>query len=392
MKILSSDVYLTSRSTYSHTKDETLYALDEKGQVAHKTRNKTQIERETSSTARFKTQGDYTVDIQHTPLSRENVGNTTSTERGGDFDDDLEKNLYLASVFEWAANTIDEVVANFEARKKEQAPNPEIMAAPSTDASKIHSSSQNENISSTDLKLTIYKEVAAGYRLQAKALRPASMNASDDRIRYTKSHEKETTLVQAGGVVHTIDGRKLDFSLTVGMHRENRETKTEAYRLVDPLVINFSGTSAQLEDEKIGFDLDGDGEPDQVSRLGQGSGFLALDLNQDGEVNSGRELFGPSTGDGFQELSFYDRDKNGWIDENDDIYDELMVWIQNDSEKGLLKKLSETGIGAIHLGAVNSEFLLENSHHGAAGKVVSTGVALTEAGEVKTIQQVDLIV
>ncbi len=390
MKVLSSEVHLTSSSQYLHTKEETIYALDEKGQVADKTRNKVQVERQTTSSAHFKHQADYTVDIGHDNLSRDSVRNSSAMEQGGDIDDDLEKNLYVASVFEWAANAIDEVVANFEAREKDSTP---TMAGPSADLSKVTlSESTGHIISSTDLSLSIYKKVAAGYRIQAQTLRPASMDASDNRIRQIKSHEKEDTLVQAGGVVHTADGRKIDFSLTMGMHRENRETKTETYRLVDPLVINFSGTSAQLSHEKMGFDLDGDGELEQVAKLGKGSGFLALDLNRDGTVNSGRELFGPSTGNGFQELSFYDKDRNGWIDENDDIYDELMVWVQDGSEKGIMEKLSKTGIGAIHLGSVDSEFLLEDSHHRAAGKVVSTGVALTEEGEVKTIQQVDLIV
>ena len=390
MKVLSSEVQLASSSQYFHIKDETIYNLDENGQVANKTRNKVQVARHTNSSAHFKNQADYIVDIGHENLSREHVRKTSSMEQGGNLDDDLEKNLYVASVFDWAANAIDEVVANFEAQENDSAP---TMLSVEPDTSRIAlSETPNTLLLSTDLTRSVYKKVAEGYRIQAQSLRPAQLDGSDNRIRRITSHEKEKTLVQAAGVVHTADGRKIDFSLTMGMHREKRETITETYRLVDPLVINFSGTSVQLSHEKMGFDLDGDGELEQVAKLGEGSGFLALDLNLDGMVNNGKELFGPSTGNGFQELSFYDTDKNGWIDENDDIYDKLMVWVQDDSEKGIMKKLSETGIGAIHLGAVDSEFLLEDSHHKAAGKVVSTGVALTEDGRVKTIQQVDLIV
>jgi hypothetical protein len=45
------------------------------------------------------------------------------------------------------------------------------------------------------------------------------------------------------------------------------------------------------------------------------SGLLVIDKNLDGKVNDGSELFGPSTGDGFEKLARYDEDRNGWIDE-----------------------------------------------------------------------------
>ena len=65
------------------------------------------------------------------------------------------------------------------------------------------------------------------------------------------------------------------------------------------------------------FDLDSDGVKEDIPMIRPGSGFLALDLNKDGIINNGNELFGPHTGDGFVELSSYDKDTNNWIDEND---------------------------------------------------------------------------
>mgnify|MGYP000465316364 CR=1 FL=1 len=51
-----------------------------------------------------------------------------------------------------------------------------------------------------------------------------------------------------------------------------------------------------------------------------GSGYLALNKNGDGVINDGSELFGTASGDGFYDLSMYDEDGNGWIDENDHAY------------------------------------------------------------------------
>ena len=37
------------------------------------------------------------------------------------------------------------------------------------------------------------------------------------------------------------------------------------------------------------------------------------------------KLFGTSSGDGFKDLAEYDEDGNGWIDENDSIFNRLKV-------------------------------------------------------------------
>jgi hypothetical protein len=73
--------------------------------------------------------------------------------------------------------------------------------------------------------------------------------------------------------------------------------------LVDPLVINFSGTAAQLIDQTFAFDLDADGQEEEVPLVAGGSGVLVFDRNQDGKVNDGTELFGPTTGNAFTNLA-----------------------------------------------------------------------------------------
>ena len=62
--------------------------------------------------------------------------------------------------------------------------------------------------------------------------------------------------------------------------------------------------------------------------------FLALDLNGDGRINNGSELFGALSGNGFADLAQYDSDANGWIDENDEIFQRLKVWSGADDGGG----------------------------------------------------------
>jgi hypothetical protein len=163
-------------------------------------------------------------------------------------------------------------------------------------------------------------------------------------------------------------------------------------RAVDPLVINFDGAAAQLSDTKFSFALDNDGTLDQLSFLKPGSGFLAFDQNQDGIINNGSELFGPSIGNGFKELSQYDQDQNGWIDENDSIYEKLRIWTKDQDGKDTLFALGQKGIGAIYLGNINTEFSLKNASNQALGELRSTGIFLREDGTAGTVQQVDLVV
>jgi len=208
-------------------------------------------------------------------------------------------------------------------------------------------------------------------------------------------HEKETTTFNANGKITTADGRAIDFSVDLTMDREFMSREEISIRagdaLKDPLVINFNGTAAQLSQTTFSFDLDADGKKDQISRLLSGSGFLALDKNNDNTVNNGSELFGPSTGNGFAELAEHDGDHNGWIDENDSIYSGLRIWTGDDAGKSLFA-LGEMGIGAILLDSVATPFSQTDSANTLLGQTRATGLFVKENGAVGTVQQLDLVV
>ena len=125
------------------------------------------------------------------------------------------------------------------------------------------------------------------------------------------------------------------------------------------------------------------------SYVKKGSGFLAYDKNNDGIINDGNELFGPKTGDGFLELAEFDEDNNGWIDENDSIYNKLRIWtIAEDGTKKLFA-LGQKGIGAIYLENVNTAFSLKSQQNNLNGKIQKSGIFLRENGTAGTIQHID---
>lgn len=210
--------------------------------------------------------------------------------------------------------------------------------------------------------------------------------------------ETEQTRFTASGSVVTADGQKIDFRITLDMSRSYTEESNISLRLgdtrqkKDPLVINFAGNAAQLSNQRFRFDLDADGQTEDINFVASGSGFLALDRNGDGKINNGLELFGARSGDGFAELAQLDADHNGWIDENDTAFHQLLVWTKNSQGKDQLSTLDQAGIGAISLTNVATPFDLKGANNVLDGQIRSTGIYLQATGAAGTLQQVDLVV
>ncbi|MCR4739993.1 MAG: hypothetical protein K5886_07005 [Lachnospiraceae bacterium] len=208
--------------------------------------------------------------------------------------------------------------------------------------------------------------------------------------------ETEDTAFNAAGKVVTADGRELDFNISLQMSRSfeehyRQESESLVSVMCDPLVINLDTDIAEVEDQKFYFDLDSDGKDDRISVLSGKSGFLALDKNGDGIVNDGNELFGTKTGDGFYDLSQYDKDGNGFIDEADDVFDKLRICVFDKDGNQTLYKLKDKDVGAVFLGNVNTGFSLNDktdNHVNAA--IRKTGIFLYENGAAGTIQHLDL--
>ncbi len=213
---------------------------------------------------------------------------------------------------------------------------------------------------------------------------------------HASRQEIEETDFAAQGRVTTADGREVDFALDVEMSRSFSEQTDvslragDAARRADPLVVNLGGSPAQLSAERTSFDLNADGKTENVPLLAGGGAYLALDLNGNGRIDSGAELFGPSTGSGFGELAKYDSDGNGWIDENDPIFKQLRLWQPAANGDGQLSALQDQNVGALFLGRSDTSFQLRGAQNEDLGAVRTTGLYLAESGQAGSIQQVDL--
>ncbi|MFH2090779.1 MAG: hypothetical protein ABIJ31_00255 [Pseudomonadota bacterium] len=225
--------------------------------------------------------------------------------------------------------------------------------------------------------------------------RPGQMMAYEYIEQTTYTHqETETTDFFADGRIHTMDGQQIDFTFEMNLAREFfREDQIayseKGYYLIDPLIVNLNTTLPQLAQARILFDLDMDGVEEDLPFMAPGTGLLSLDKNHDGIINDGSELFGPSTGDGFSELSQYDLDHNQWIDENDAIFDDLTVWENDENGQMQLTRIKEAGIGAIYLVNMATPFDIRDENNTLEARIKKTGIALNEDGSVSSIQEMD---
>lgn len=216
-----------------------------------------------------------------------------------------------------------------------------------------------------------------------------------DRSALSLSMEYEAVTFQAQGLVQTADGRSIRFELGFTLERSFFEMTAVSSsevreRLKDPLVISLNGPAA-FGEGRFAFDLDADGQAENLPRLAAGQGFLAFDRNGNGRIDDGRELFGALSGDGFAELSSLDGDGNGWIDEGDAIFNRLKVWLDAGAG-GRLVSLRELGIGALSLTALSTPFEQRDADQTLQAKLRQSGVWLGEDGRAGVIQQLDLAV
>jgi hypothetical protein len=116
-------------------------------------------------------------------------------------------------------------------------------------------------------------------------------------------------------------------------------------------------------------------------------GLLALDLNGDGKINDGSELFGNATrtangkaSDGYVALRQYDLNADGVINTKDAVFGKLQVWADTNmdgvSQAGELHSLQQVGVESLSLDALSSTqtengnlFAMTSSWTGKDGKV-----------------------
>jgi trimeric autotransporter adhesin len=103
-----------------------------------------------------------------------------------------------------------------------------------------------------------------------------------------------------------------------------------------PLVIDLDGDGLELMPlfPGVRFDLLDSGKRQQIGWVASDDGLLVRDVNGNGRIDSGAELFGSSTilpsgeraADGYQALSVLDSDEDGWLSELEADQSQVLIW------------------------------------------------------------------
>ncbi|MFI0459116.1 MAG: calcium-binding protein, partial [Candidatus Thiodiazotropha endolucinida] len=166
----------------------------------------------------------------------------------------------------------------------------------------------------------------------------------------------------------------------------------------DPLVIDLDGDGVQADYieatftnggftrvNPVNFDLDADGFAE--SATWHGDGFLVRDLNGNGRIDNGGELFGNASADGFTMLAQYDDNLDGVINAQDAIWGDLQIWHDANADAKTqaseLISLSSLDITGIDLSAVATGSTNDLTHTGT----VYTGTGTLEAGNYNFITE-----
>jgi hypothetical protein len=121
----------------------------------------------------------------------------------------------------------------------------------------------------------------------------------------------------------------------------------------DGIELTALGTAGQTGASTVFFDFDGDGFKERTGWVKADDGMLAIDLNGNGLIDNGGELFGQPARDGYEVLETYDTFADGVIDAKDATFARLRIWRDLDqdgvTDAGELKTLTESGITSISL-------------------------------------------
>ncbi len=241
--------------------------------------------------------------------------------------------------------------------------------------------------------------ISGSFSMQAGASVSGESLGNVRRFNVTRTDSLATaTMVSfsAQGCVQTTDGRSINLNLNFNVSQQISKSLSVSFERIthDPLVIDFAGNLTQFEGSTMTFDIDCDGEDDRLHNLKAGSGYLAIDRNDNGKVDDGSELFGPETDNGYSELAVYDEDHNGWIDENDSIFSKLRIWYRDENGGSHLDAIVDMGVGAVYLGhaSTNYDMYTNDAASNFAGKMRDSGFVLMENGEARLMHELDISV
>ena len=142
-----------------------------------------------------------------------------------------------------------------------------------------------------------------------------------------------------------------------------QELYDTAERTTSPLIVDLDGDGVETTSVANGvyFDHDGNGFAERTGWVGKDDGLLVRDINGNGQIDNGTELFGNNSvlsngqnaANGFEVLKDLDSNQDGVFDNQDAAWSEVKVWKDSNSngivDAGELMTLEQAGITGFNL-------------------------------------------
>jgi len=165
---------------------------------------------------------------------------------------------------------------------------------------------------------------------------------------------------------------------------------------ITPIVLDLDGNGIKTTTLQNGvtFDLDNDGKVEKSAWVARGDGLLVRDVNGDGVINNGGELFGSGTvladgskaQDGYEAMRALDANGDGVLNAADSAFSQLGVWLDSNgngrTDAGEVVSLNDLGINALSLTAQTSSVFDNGNLIGLMGSYTKSDGTTHTMGDV----------
>jgi len=187
-----------------------------------------------------------------------------------------------------------------------------------------------------------------------------------------------------------INGKQLslDYSFYLASDKIKYDSfETTAAALKDPLIIQFGDQSIGEISGQEDFNINQDNNIDSLPVFSGDVGYLVYDKNANNKADNGSELFGPTSGNGFNELAQLDENNNGFLDKEDSAYKQLYLW---QPDKNTWLSLADAGIEAISTDAIATPYTFYDQNDEVQAQMRNSSFAISETGRGFGVHQVDV--
>ncbi len=189
-----------------------------------------------------------------------------------------------------------------------------------------------------------------------------AFNATIDGIAHTFLFTQGSTTGSSDSNDVLVD---LKYVTATGITASNGQLTVAGSSAIDPIILDLdhNGVALTSLDHGVQFDINADGHKDQIAWTAGSDGILALDVDGNGKIDNGSEIFSPhfaggNYATGLAALATLDTNHDGKIDAADEAFSKLTIW-QDLNHNGLtdageLSSLADQHITSISLDAAAS--------------------------------------